>query len=90
VKGLSGFRSAVAYVPLSEPGAVATGPISHGYSKTLIAVGPSGTDYSTDDGRTWTRLDGPGFDTLSFAREKAIGWAAGAHGIIGRIVFKSQ
>jgi len=103
VKGLSGFRSAVAYVPLSEPGADraagagsqlgvvdATGPISHSYSKTLIAVGPSGTDYSTDDGRTWTRLDGPGFDTLSLARGKAIGWAAGIQGNIARLAFKSQ
>src|ERR1044072_7293114 len=44
VKGLSGFRSVVAYVP---------------GTKTLIAIGPSGSDYSTDDGRTWTTINGP-------------------------------
>jgi photosystem II stability/assembly factor-like uncharacterized protein len=72
VKGLSGFRSVVAYVP---------------GQKTLIAVGPSGGDYSTDDGRTWTKISGPGFDTFSFAPGKRIGWGAGAKGIIGRLSF---
>ena len=72
-KGLTGFRSAVAYVP-TLPG-------------TLVAVGPSGSDYSTDDGLTWTALPGPGFDTLSFTRDRAIAFAAGARGNIGRLTF---
>lgn len=73
VKGLSGFRSVVAYVP---------------GSKTIIAIGPSGGDYSLDDGQTWTRLDGPGFDTFSFAPHKQIGWGAGAHGSIGKLTLE--
>jgi len=74
VKGLSGFRSVVAYVPgLKTP--------------ALIALGPSGGDYSLDDGRTWQPIDGPGFDTFSFARGKQIGWGAGAEGKIGRLTF---
>src|SRR6266567_8303720 len=44
VKGLSGFRSVVAYVPGTT---------------MLLAIGPSGGDYSTDDGRTWTVMPGP-------------------------------
>lgn len=72
VKGLSGYRSVVAYVP---------------GTKTLIALGPSGGDYSTDDGRTWTTLTGPGFDTFSFVPRKATGWGAGANGTIGRLEF---
>lgn len=79
LKGLSGYRSVVAYVPGTQ---------------RLIAIGPSGADYSTDDGRAWTPLDGPGFDTVSFARSntrsKANGWAAGARGSIGRLVFGEQ
>ena len=74
VKGLSGFRSVVAYVP---------------GSKTLIAVGPSGGDYSTDDGRTWTPINGPGFDTFSFAPGKQTGWGAGAKGAIGKLTFSN-
>jgi photosystem II stability/assembly factor-like uncharacterized protein len=73
VKGLSGFRSAVAYVP-TLPG-------------TLVSVGPSGTDYSTDDGNTWAALAGPGFDTLSFARGKPTAYASGARGTIGKLAF---
>jgi photosystem II stability/assembly factor-like uncharacterized protein len=73
VKGLSGFRSVVAYVPEMK--------------KTLVAIGPAGTDYSVDDGRTWIQLAGPGFDTLSFVRNQPIGWAAGARGTIGRLSF---
>lgn len=72
VKGLSGFRSVVAYVP---------------GSKTLIAIGPSGGDYSTDDGRTWSTINGPGFDTFSFVRGKQTGWGAGAKGTIGKLTF---
>ncbi len=73
VKGLGGFRSVVAYVPEMKT--------------TLVAVGPSGADYSVDDGRTWTQVTGPGFDTLSFVRNQPVGWAAGARGTIGRLMF---
>lgn len=73
VKGLSGFRSVVAYVP--------------GKTHALIAIGPSGADYSSDDGRSWTPLEAPGFDTFSVARDRAVGWAAGAQGSIGKFTF---
>jgi len=72
-KGLSGFRSVVAYIPGTS---------------SLIAVGPSGSDYSADGGHTWRALAGPGFDTFSFAPRQKFGWAAGARGAIGRIDFR--
>lgn len=72
VKGLNGFRSVVAYVPGTT---------------ILVAIGPAGSDYSTDDGRTWTAISGPGFDTFSFVRGQRFGWAAGARGAIGRLSF---
>jgi photosystem II stability/assembly factor-like uncharacterized protein len=74
VKGLSGFRSVVAYVPGTNKPA-------------LVALGPSGGDYSLDDGQTWSRLEGPGFDTFSFVPRKSTGWAAGANGALGKLVF---
>jgi len=74
-KGLSGFRSVVKYVP--------------GTQSTFVAVGPQGADISEDDGQTWTPMPGPaplpGFDTLSFAPRKAVAFAAGARGAIGRL-----
>src|SRR5687767_1971655 len=74
VKGLSGFRSVVAYVPGAK-------------TPTLVALGPSGGDYSLDDGQTWSRIEGPGFDTFSFVPHKPTGWAAGANGALGKLVF---
>src|SRR5262245_1803420 len=57
-KPLHGFRSVVRFLP--------------GSRASLVAIGPLGTDLSTDDGRTWSAIDGPGFDTFSFAPGKRI------------------
>jgi len=86
VKGLTSFRSVVAYVPVAHGPGVQP-KINSAAAATLVAVGPSGADYSTDDGRTWTALAGPGFDTLSFAPARAIAFAAGARGSIGKLIF---
>ena len=56
VKGLSGFRSVVAYAP--------------GNASTIVAVGPAGTDVSNDRGRTWSPIAGPGFHAFSFRAAK--------------------
>lgn len=69
--GLSGYRSAVAYVPAM--------------SGTLVAVGPSGADVSRDDGGTWQALEGPGFHAVAFAPKSRRGWAVGEKGAIARL-----
>jgi photosystem II stability/assembly factor-like uncharacterized protein len=74
VRGLSGFRSVVAYVP--------------GSSRELIAAGPQGSDYSTDEGRTWTAVTGAtGLHTFSLARSGRVGWGAGESGKIARLAY---
>src|SRR5215470_2821839 len=70
--GLHGFRSVVAYVPGEK-------------TPALVAIGPSGADYSTNDGRTWRAIEGPGFDTFSFVPDKRTGWAAGSQGRIAKL-----
>src|SRR5262249_9431579 len=50
----SGFRSAVAYVPGSR-------------GSMFVAVGPSGSDYSLDNGKSWVPLGTDGFHAASFA-----------------------
>lgn len=70
-KGLTGYRSAVAYVPRSK--------------SSWLSVGPQGTDVSHDDGRTWSTMPGIGFDAFSFAPRSRVGWAAGNRGAIGRL-----
>ncbi|MFO0888122.1 MAG: hypothetical protein U0790_03130 [Isosphaeraceae bacterium] len=64
------FRSAVAYIPGSQP-------------PTLIAVGPTGAEVSSDDGKSWKPLGSLGFHATSFAGPEA-GWAVGEDGRIGR------
>ncbi|MEO8679093.1 MAG: oxidoreductase [Vicinamibacterales bacterium] len=81
VKGLGGFRSVVAWVP--------------GDRRSLIAVGPAGADWSSDEGHTWTPLpiaalagQPAGFHTFSFAPEGGVGWAAGSGGRIAKLTLR--
>jgi photosystem II stability/assembly factor-like uncharacterized protein len=46
---------------------------------TAIAVGPSGSEYSKNHGRTWTRFDDGSLDTVDCANPNAC-WASGADG----------
>ena len=71
VKGLSGFRSVVAYRP--------------GDAKSIVAVGPAGTDISTDGGKTWNAIAGAGFHTFSFARNGRAGFGVGEKGTAGKL-----
>jgi len=63
-----GFRSAVAYVA---------------DRKVWIAVGTSGADLSTDDGKNWRAFDTGNYNAVSFASSKA-GWAVGPAGRIAK------
>ena len=70
-RGLSGFRSVVAWLPGSSGG--------------WMAVGPAGSDISNDDGRTWTPAGGEGYDALSLVPRGVTAWATGAGGRIARV-----
>ena len=52
---------------------------------TAIAVGPSGSDVSTDHGTTWTRFDSGSFDTVDCAAPNAC-WASGEQGRVAYLV----
>lgn len=72
-KGLNGYRSGVAYVD----------------RKTLIAVGSSGSDLSTDGGKTWTNLDKENYNSVAAKGKKAI-WAVGANGLVAKFSIEAQ
>ncbi len=69
-RGPRGFRSGVTYLP--------TAP-----RPTLVAVGPTGSDVSVDDGRSWSPLSDSGAHAVGAAEPEA-GWAVGENGSIGR------
>ena len=73
-RGLSGFRSVVAWMP--------------GRERSLVAIGPTGADWSADDGQTWAPLTGAGYDTFSFAPGDRVGWAAGLGGRIAKLTLR--
>lgn len=67
-----GYRSCVAYVPQTR-------------KRTLLAVGPSGSDYSTNGGRTWKPLGTEGFHALSVTPLGDAAWAVGENGRVARL-----
>ena len=74
VKGLRGYRSAVAYM-----------------RRGVIAVGPTGADYSVDDGRTWTPTGTmTGLHAVSITRTGTVGWAVGEEGRIVKLKLRTR
>jgi photosystem II stability/assembly factor-like uncharacterized protein len=74
INGLSGFRSVVTY--LSRDG------------RSVLAVGPTGSDHSTDGGKTWKPVPGPGFHTFSVAPGWKAGFAAGEKGAVAKLIVR--
>jgi Uncharacterized protein related to plant photosystem II stability/assembly factor len=70
-KGLNGYRSGVAYID----------------KKTIIAVGASGSDLSTDGGKTWKNLDRENYNAVQAKGKNAV-WAVGANGLVSRFILK--
>jgi len=68
-KGLNGYRSSVSYID----------------KKTIIAVGASGSDLSTDGGKNWKNLDKENYNSVLAKGKKAI-WAVGANGLVAKFV----
>ncbi len=66
-KGLNGYRSGVTYID----------------KKTIIAVGSSGSDISTDGVKTWKNLDKENFNSVQAKGKNAI-WAVGANGLVSK------
>ena len=73
IAGLGGFRSVVALVPWT--------------TRSWLAVGPSGSDLSTDDGAHWSAVAGDGYHAFAFARRAHVGWGVGESGRIGRLTW---
>ncbi len=69
----TGYRSCVAFVA--------------GREELLVAVGSNGTDYSTNAGRSWTRLSDEGYHVVASGADGSI-WAAGADGSIAKLLWQ--
>src|SRR5262249_19249382 len=74
-------------VKTSVPAGFRSGVIWLQQAREFVAVGPSGTDYSADDGLNWSSLGRPGYHAVSSAGFAAV-WGVGERGIIGRFEYK--
>jgi photosystem II stability/assembly factor-like uncharacterized protein len=72
-----GYRSGVVYVSGTR-------------GQVFVAVGPSGSDYSADGGRTWKKLGAEGFHAVSVAPRGEVAWAVGEGGRVARLDFPSR
>lgn len=70
---LSGFRNSVAWVP--------------GGGHTAVAVGPSGSDVSTDSGKSWTQFDRTHFLGVNCSSSGGC-WAVGSGGMAAQLVVR--
>lgn len=71
----NGYRSGVA---------LASG--TKGRRLRVVAVGPTGSDFSVNGGESWRILDDEGFHSVSFAPNANAGWAVGEGGRISKYV----
>ncbi len=71
----SGFRSCVA-------------SYRKGREVKVVAVGPNGTDTSTDLGHKWIRVSKKGFHAVDFSPSGKSGWAVGADGSVAKWVLR--
>lgn len=72
-KGLNGYRSGVDFID----------------KKTIIAVGSSGSDLSTDGGKSWKNLDKENYNAVRAKGKKAI-WAVGAKGLVAKFTLAKK
>jgi photosystem II stability/assembly factor-like uncharacterized protein len=75
-KGLTGYRSGVTFIN----------------KKTILAVGSSGYDISSDGGKTWSNFKTKGFENKDFNAVQAKGknaiWTVGAKGLVAKFVYE--
>jgi photosystem II stability/assembly factor-like uncharacterized protein len=56
--------------------------------KQVITCGPTGVDYSYDNGKTWKPISQEGFNVCRIAKSGSSLFLAGNNGKIGRVIFK--
>ncbi|MDR7128402.1 photosystem II stability/assembly factor-like uncharacterized protein [Algoriphagus sp. 4150] len=74
-------------IPQQGPGGYRSGVVYFPKQKCLIAVGPSGSDYSTDRGLNWQPISDEGFHAVKMSHEDGSIWASGAKGKIAKLSY---
>ncbi len=71
--------------PLMKGVAYGSSFVPNAKTPTIVITGPSGANYSVDNGLTWNQLDTLNYWTAAFASPSA-GWIAGTGGTVMKVV----
>ena len=52
-----------------------------------VTVGPSGSDVSRDEGRTWANFSAIGYHSVKISPQKRTVWASGSNGRVGILIY---
>ena len=71
-EGPAGYRSGVAYLPEQS---------------WVVAVGPGGSDYSSNGAHSWQSFSQTGYHAVKVAPGGKALWASGGQGRLGKLVY---
>lgn len=72
--------------PIGAPLGYRSGLTFFTRKKLIIAVGPSGSDLSKDEGRNWENFSSTGYHAVKVSRDQKSVWASGSDGRIGVLI----
>ncbi|WP_339875150.1 YCF48-related protein [uncultured Algoriphagus sp.] len=73
--------------PERGPGGYRSGVVYYSQQKWVIAVGPSGSDFSKDAGVNWEPISEEGFHAVKTGHADGSVWASGANGKIAKLKY---
>ncbi len=74
--------------PINQPLGYRSGIAFLHKEQLTIAVGPSGSDYSKDDGRNWENFSSTGYHAVKVSSDQKSAWASGSAGRIGVLIHR--
>jgi photosystem II stability/assembly factor-like uncharacterized protein len=72
-------------IPKSGPKGYRSGVVYYPRFHWLVAVGPTGSDFSNDGGLSWSNFSAEGFHAVKLGHTKEAIWASGSNGKIARL-----
>lgn len=72
-------------IPMSVPKGYRSGVVYFPRFHWLVAVGPTGSDFSKDGGLTWENFSDEGFHAVKLAHTEEAIWASGSNGKIAKL-----
>ncbi|MBN3581269.1 photosystem II stability/assembly factor-like protein [Algoriphagus aestuarii] len=71
--------------PVSSPKGYRSGVVYFPRFHWLVAVGPTGSDFSDDGGQVWRNFSQEGFHAVKLGHAEATIWASGSNGRVARL-----